>query len=408
MNIYEFPYITNISDVLPAIEGRPEFFVAERDGYKVVNYTTAFIDSFPPIGQFSMIGVEYDRYSAILRECRGIIFCSKTGEILRRPLHKFFNVGEREETFHDKIFLSDSHVILEKLDGSMITPFMLDGDLRWASKMGLTDVAAPVEQFVADNFKYHRFAMAWLSPDETLGRRWTPIFEWCSRKQRIVIDHPEDQLVLVAVRNFVTGDYMSYERMKSTAELYDIPVVKAYSGSPKDVRSFCEYVKDLENVEGFVIRDRGHMVKTKCDWYVNIHRAKDELSNERKAVRLILDNSLDDLKPHLPPEDLRRVEEYERSFKGMIVRTAGAIKHLRMMFKTSTRKEFALSEAASTMSPIYRAGVFTIWDSVDENDEAMEYVLEQLSKSCSNTKRFEDVKSQLFPGLRYLEVEVDA
>ena len=28
---YEFPYITNISDVLPAIEGRPEFAVAEKE-----------------------------------------------------------------------------------------------------------------------------------------------------------------------------------------------------------------------------------------------------------------------------------------------------------------------------------------------------------------------------------------
>ena len=28
---YEFPYITNISDVLPAIEGRPKFAVAEKE-----------------------------------------------------------------------------------------------------------------------------------------------------------------------------------------------------------------------------------------------------------------------------------------------------------------------------------------------------------------------------------------
>ena len=28
---YEFPYITNISDVLSAIEGRPEFAVAEKE-----------------------------------------------------------------------------------------------------------------------------------------------------------------------------------------------------------------------------------------------------------------------------------------------------------------------------------------------------------------------------------------
>ena len=35
---YDFPVIKNISDVLPAIEGRDEFVVAEKDGYNVINY----------------------------------------------------------------------------------------------------------------------------------------------------------------------------------------------------------------------------------------------------------------------------------------------------------------------------------------------------------------------------------
>lgn len=32
---YEFPYIRNISDVLPAIEGRDEFVVAVKEGYSI-------------------------------------------------------------------------------------------------------------------------------------------------------------------------------------------------------------------------------------------------------------------------------------------------------------------------------------------------------------------------------------
>ena len=35
---YKFPYIKNISDVLPAIAGRDEFTVAEKEGYTVINY----------------------------------------------------------------------------------------------------------------------------------------------------------------------------------------------------------------------------------------------------------------------------------------------------------------------------------------------------------------------------------
>jgi len=33
---YEFPEIYNIKDVLPAIKDRPEFVVAEKEGYTVV------------------------------------------------------------------------------------------------------------------------------------------------------------------------------------------------------------------------------------------------------------------------------------------------------------------------------------------------------------------------------------
>jgi hypothetical protein len=36
----------------------------------------------------------------------------------------------------------------------------------------------------------------------------TPIFEWCSRNQRIVVDYPEDMLVLTAVRDNIEGVYI--------------------------------------------------------------------------------------------------------------------------------------------------------------------------------------------------------
>ena len=38
---YRFPHITHINDVLPAIEGRDEFIVAEREHYTVINYMVA-------------------------------------------------------------------------------------------------------------------------------------------------------------------------------------------------------------------------------------------------------------------------------------------------------------------------------------------------------------------------------
>jgi RNA ligase len=192
---YQFPYIGHINDVLPAIQDSPEFIVAERDHFTVVNYMVAHPETFPEVT---------DVNSAIRRELRGIIF-GKDGKVISRRLHKFFNVNERDETQQHLIDLSQPHVILEKLDGSMVTPIPVGDHLRWGTKMGITDVSMGAEAFVAAHPEYAEFAK-WCQENN-----YTPIFEWVSRKQRIVIDYPEDNLILIAVRNNTTGEYLPYD-----------------------------------------------------------------------------------------------------------------------------------------------------------------------------------------------------
>jgi RNA ligase len=244
---YQFPLITNISDVLPAIEGRDEFVVAEKEGYTVINYNVMMADTFD---------------CNIRRECRGIIFDSETGEILRRPFHKFFNVNERDETQDHVVDLSRPHVILEKLDGSMIAPFIVNGQMIWGTKMGATDVAKPVEEFVKNHPAYADFALDALADGDI------PIFEWCSRKQRIVLDYPEDRLILTGIRENASGEYWTHTEMCEYAEAFGIPVVRAFEPQT-DMKAFLEYVSGLEDLEGFIVRfDDGHMLKLKCHWYL--------------------------------------------------------------------------------------------------------------------------------------------
>jgi RNA ligase len=192
---YDFPVIDHLDDVRPAIAGRDEFIIAERDWGYVVNYMVAMTDTFPAIES---------KLDSIRRECRGLLF-HKDGRIMSRRLHKFFNVNERDETQFHGIDWNHPHVILEKLDGSMITPVVTDAGLRWGTKMGITDVGMGAELFVAENPQYQELAQ-WC-----IDNGKTPIFEWTSRKQRIVIDYEEDNLVLIAVRDNITGEYLPYK-----------------------------------------------------------------------------------------------------------------------------------------------------------------------------------------------------
>lgn len=346
----EFPYIENIRDVLPAIEGYDEFIVVDRGDYTIINYVVSKPDTFG-----SSVLTKDD---LIRRECRGITFCSKTGDILARKYHKFFNVGEREETLPQNIDLSKPHRVLDKLDGSMITSVLIDDKIEWHTKMGATDVAQQVEEFVARNPHYNEFARIWCNQGVTL------IFEWCSRKQQIVLDYAEDQLVLTGARLMHTGGYFTYEGLVTATEDWDIPIVDAF-GSADHINTFVEMTREEKDTEGYVIRfDNGQMIKAKTEWYVQIHKAKEKILQDRHVVGMILDNTLDDVKGFLSQEDLDSLN----AFEAKIVETMQSAARDAVGFVAArkkldwTKKDFAISPSIDHIWPMDKALIFAIWD----------------------------------------------
>lgn len=395
--IYDFPHIERIEDVLPAIKDRPEFIVAERAGHTILNYNVNFEDTFPPIavaGGSAKMREERSLHNALRRECRGIIFDEK-GVIIRRPFHKFFNIGEREETLARNINLSNSHVILDKLDGSMIVPFFVEGRMIWGTKMGDTDVAKPVQSFAMANTNYLTFA------NSMIFSGWSPIFEWCSRKQKIVIDHPEDQLILTAVRNIRSGHYMPYDTMCNEAAECDIPVVKTFS-SQADINSFIEHVRGLENVEGYVIRFPGGMYKMKCDWYVTIHKAKEAILQDRNIVELILENKLDDIISHLDEKEANAIRDFSSEIGVHIAVQSINLFDLADQFVNGLKidkKTFAL-EYADSISPLLRPLIFSIWDNVTSQN-AYDLIVKTVKNHLTKNVKYDIIRDNWFEGIKY-------
>jgi RNA ligase len=299
---YEFPIITHIDDVLWAIQDSPEFIVVQKDGYQVINYMVVAEDTFPTIntaGGSAKSRKERALKAALRRECRGIKF-DLEGNLIARPYHKFFNVNERDETRFEKIDLAPKHVLLEKLDGSMVHPFYVNGHIRWATKMGITDTSMQVEEYVARNWKYFNLA------EYLLGMGLTPIFEWCSNKNRIVLSYPEDMLYLTAIRRNLGGQYVTYNTLKETGALYDVPVVPVMSQS-------IDEISKMENVEGIVIRyddQLGHMYKLKTEWYVLRHNSKDAIMREKNVLKYCVEDKIDDIIPYLTEEDAAQLRKF--------------------------------------------------------------------------------------------------
>lgn len=378
---YEFPEIHTLEDVLPAIEGRPEFVVAHRPWGIVVNYHVVMPDTFPEVktaGGSAKMRAEATRMKAIRRECRGLIF-DLDGKIMSRRLHKFFNVNERDETLASKIDLSQPHVILEKLDGSMVTPIFVGDEVLWGTKMGVTEVSAQAAAFVEKNPDYLRIV------DVCRETGHTPIFEWCSRQQRIVVEYAEDRLVLIAVRNIKTGEYVSQKTMETMARMLGVDCVKTFPGTAESMESLIDHTRSLEGVEGWVVRFHdGHMVKIKADWYVRIHKVKDDLLFEKNVIDLIVNENIDDAKPFMLEDDRRRIEAFEGEFWAGVDRAVElydfAFNNL-LQEDILDKKSYALTvmKTDQTVDPFMPGMMFGRFDAKDTRTMVIDQIRKNLS-----------------------------
>lgn len=336
---YTFPVIQTLEDVLPSIEGCGEIGVYPKDGgFTTVVYNVAFGETFLELD---------DPRAAIRRECRGLIFDTKTGKILRRPYHKFFNVNERPETGEDVVsprIFDTNHVFMRKLDGSMIAPFIIPetGEVCWGTKSGRSAQEDQCRQFVeSSGTSYEKFVRTYLT------NGFTPIFEWMSPQNRIVLNYGDTStLVLTAIRDMITGEYLTYKEQGWFIERMHIPHIMDDDVSMKDtLKEIIEDIRLREDEEGHVLRfGNGHMVKFKTEWYVGLHRVKDNLTRERDVINYILTGEIDDMKSLCTPEDLAKIEKYEHAFKQRVSAIVeDTWKAMQRLYGHVDRKTFAQS-----------------------------------------------------------------
>jgi RNA ligase len=366
---YVFPEIRTINDVLPHIEGRSEFIVAEREFGYVINYVVAMADTF------DMNGPD-DHGGAIRRECRGLIFDTE-GRIMSRPFHKFFNVNEREETQIHAIDMTQPHVIMEKMDGSMIRPVRLNGMIRLATKMGITDIAIESEKLITPD-QYE-----WL--EHLLENGITPIFEYIAPNNKIVIEYSEPKLVLLALRSNLTGNYW----LPHSAPFEIVPQYGSVEGG---LGEYIARAREMTGREGDIIRFAdGSMVKIKNDWYVRIHKTKDLIRFERNIADIIINEQLDDVLPLLDATDLAKVLEFEKRFDAGIQTAIDRIEGLVTIARVlhgSNKKEVALNFVPNLVYKEDASFIFRVFD----GKTLRPLVLEHIRKSVGHTKRYEELE----------------
>jgi RNA ligase len=323
-----FKHITHISDVKPHVAHKDEIrFYKQPNGITMSLYL--FMDS-----------KTFDSPEA--RECRGAAF-DEDGILVSRPLHKFFNMGEKDYLSPDKLKeRTDVAAVFDKLDGSMVATAWVKGDLAWRSKKSFdSDIVKLTHEFFEDkaNVGIEKFYCAFYG--------MTAIFELTHPKAQIVVPQDKVQLRLLHVRDNLTGNYVMLNPNHAVWTMIhelNVPVVQRHKMTMEQV---IESLETMEYAEGYVVQFMdGDMVKMKCPWYTRLHRSITFL-RERDIAVLAVNEQLDDMKQHMREVGipLEKVEAVETRLKDILLGIRSEIEALYEGDKHLDKKSFAIKNS---------------------------------------------------------------
>lgn len=312
-----FPTIRNIEDIYDQHSqdflDEQGFLFLYKDHYTTVDY---------------VISKERTFETALMRELRGIKFCARTGNIIARPLHKFFNIGEpRAAIKNENLPYAE---FFEKLDGSMVhLTHVGSGELH--TRKGASEQALMAQEFVAGKNNYQDL-FNWCETN-----MYTPIFEYVSPRNRIVIKYTYDDLILLAVRNMITGEYLDYKKI---AQGFLIPYVHKVDVQGINIKEFIENKTDYE---GVVVRYGDQFAKMKTPDYLIKHRAVDQLKFEKDVIVLCLDDLIDDIIPlldeYLKDKLISYNNDLKRAFRNHFIHIRNTV--IDAVLECETRKGMA-------------------------------------------------------------------
>lgn len=288
-----FPRITHLNDILPHVQHKKEIALlrGSEDSY-ILCYLFMDKDTFD---------------IPLARECRGIVF-DREGNLVGRPIHKFFNIGEKPETLKHVLPWDNVISVTEKLDGSMIHTVWMNNKLWLKSK----------KAFSSDVVK---IAWKFLDQPENEGVKifcekisktgFTAIFELTSPNAQIVVPYGTTQMRLLHIRENVPGKYIPLPEFQEDIAGYGVETVNSLP--VKQTLVYLESLNQMTRAEGFVFQFKNSdMVKVKCPWYLRLHRSI-LFMRKRDIAEAVITDGLDDIKLALREigTDITEVEAIE-------------------------------------------------------------------------------------------------
>lgn len=357
-----FPRITHISQFDDILKNKEEIVlkkeIVDGEEISIISYMVSMPTTFD---------------SPLARECRGITFNAK-GELISRPFHKFFNVGEKECSQPDKVKWNKVSLITNKWDGSLVVPVNVNNKVFWKTKK--TFYSDQIKQMTDEKLITDALNWCGKSIDGTY------MFEYISPNNRIVIDYPEPTLKLLMRRHMLTGDYITGVAHS------DYAIIKAIQDNGiKDIYAFIDYVKKLTGIEGYVIWDGEDFFKIKTQWYLDRHHALDTISM-RDVIDLILNEQIDDVTATIELYDMKvnsiiapLIQEVNQSVID-IIKTVTAV--YQSIIDANGKDRKAIADIVFKNHAQYAGMIFGLYDNKDIVPMAKRIVANNLKQKYKN------------------------
>lgn len=381
-----FDEVKNVVDDFNARIGTMVIYCRDYQEFSVFNYIISMPDLWSSPEEDGIDDAE-KRRRGILRECRGMAFSKTTGKVVSRSFHKFFNYLEKIETQANRIDWKD-HVFSEKLDGSMLRTIDLEnGDYVMGTRAGPTQISEEPDQIAHE--RYDAFIKHWIA------KGCTTMYEWCSRKQRIVIDYPVDRLILTAIRHNDSGNYVSYNEMVESAKAFDVDYVKTLEFS-NDLDTFLPQIRSLIGQEGtVVVFANGHRLKIKADEYCALHGGMDNLRFEKDVIRLILGEQFDDIKSIVIEDARHSLDQFYdyvmgniRAFAGYLIIVADEINNKVLETDLIKRKRDIAALVNTDVNVSDRKFIYNIIN----GKNVIDMMLDHVQRNSSTSAKVEEMR----------------
>ena len=326
-------------------------------------------------------------------EMRGITFVfNKDGSLFNRYLllEKFFNLNQVAQSMYSVVKNYKIKFINNKEDGSIASFVKLpNGKVLGKSKMGFdNDQAVGINRVYKTNPHVKSFV------DWCLNNNISPIFEYVSPDNRIVLRYPGQELILLRLRDNKTGRHIDIR--DHLDKVKDIRIAP-FEDDVKDLDHLIELTATQVDKEGSIVTcedefGRDFFFKIKTPWYIERHGLlTEDIYREHIIIGYILDDKIDDILGQIPQDEKEahdRINKIISIVKKALSKKVNEIQSDYDEFVKSgmTKKDYALKMRASNpnfsfvmnmqkgedLKKVSREDVLDIYDSMDQYEAAIE------------------------------------